>query len=123
MAIDVGATVGQGLLWLLESIGGPYQGKIQIFIDNHGTINIASNPVQSGTNLHVHARYFYVRDLVYDEQMVIVPIPTDLQVADVGCTFKGGPIFLFLCEKLMLCSRIIHDSNNIPQWELLDILQ
>jgi hypothetical protein len=118
MALDVGATIGECLRWLIESIGGPIQGKIQIFVDNAGTISIASNPIQSGRNLHVHARYFYVRDLVYDERFVIEKIPTELQVADVGCTFKGGPTFIALKGYLMTCARVVHDDNQNPFWEL-----
>jgi len=117
MALDVGATIGQCLRWLIESIGGPIQGKIQVFADNAGTISIASNPIQPGRNLHVHARYFYVRDLVYDEQLIIEKIPTELQVADVGCTFKGSSTFLQLKEYLMTCARVVHDDNQNPFWE------
>ena len=118
MALDVGATTGQCLRWLCESIGGPEQGKIQVFVDNQGTISISSNPIQSGRNLHVHARYFYVRDLVYDEQFEIEKIPTELQVADVGCSYKGTVNFLALKEYLLSCARVTHDANGIPSWEL-----
>ena len=41
MALDVGATIGECLRWLIESIGGPIQGKIQIFVDYQGNINHA----------------------------------------------------------------------------------
>ncbi len=117
MALDVGATIGQMLRWLVEPIGGPVQGNVQIFVDNAGTISIASNPIQSGRNLHVHARYFYVRDLVYDDQYRIEKIPTELQVADIGCTFKGIKPFLDLRDYLMKCARVVHDSNECPTWE------
>jgi hypothetical protein len=55
-----------------------------------GTISIACNPIQR-RNLHVHARYSYV-----DDQYDIVHLPTESQVADVGCTFKGSSSFLLL---------------------------
>ena len=44
MALDVGATVGQCMRWLGESIGIPIQDSIQVFVDNQGTISISSNP-------------------------------------------------------------------------------
>ena len=102
MALVVGATTGQCLRWLIESIGGPIQDQIQVFVDNQGTISISSNPIQSGRNLHVHARYFYVRDLVYDEQFKIEKIPNELQVADVGCSYKGTVNFVTLKTYLLL---------------------
>ena len=118
MALDVGATIGQAARWLLQSMGGPLQGKLQIFVDNQGTIDISSNPVQAGRNLHIHARYFYVRDQVYDGQFQICWLPTDLQVADVGCSFKGIETFLALKRVLMGCARIKHNVHGEPEWEV-----
>ena len=120
-ALDIGATTGQCLRWLLQAMGGPVQGTIQIFVDNQGTINISTNPVQSGRNLHVHACYFYVRDLVYDEEYTILHLPTGLQVADVGCTFKGGIQFRSLRAYLIATARIVHDEHENPEWEVLAI--
>ena len=122
-ALDLGATIGQCLRWLCQSMGGPIQGKVQIFVDNQGTITIASNPIQAGRNLHVHARYFYVRDLVYDDQFVLTQLPTDKQIADVGCTFKGGPSFRRLRDLLMATTRIVKDEHDIPQWQLISDIQ
>ena len=117
MALDVGAIIGQCLRWIVEALGGPIQGQIQIFVDNQGTISIAPNLIQSGRDLHVHARYFYVRDLVYDEQFTIEKIPTELQVADVGCTFKGTATFQTFKAYLMTCACVVHDANGHPFWE------
>jgi hypothetical protein len=91
MALDVGATIGEMMRWLIESTRSPLQGR---FVDKQGTISISSNPIQSGRNLHVHARYSYVRDLVYDGLFVIDHLITELQIADIGCTFKGVASFL-----------------------------
>lgn len=118
-ALDMGATTGQCLRWLLEAVGGPVQGTIQIFVDNQGTINLSTNPVQPGRNLHVHARYFYVRDLVYGEEYTIVYLPTELQLADVGCTFKGGIQFRKLRQYLISTARVVHNDNGTPLWECL----
>jgi hypothetical protein len=118
MALDVGATIGQCLRWLVQSIGGAIQGRIQIFVDNQGTISISSNPIQSGRNLHVHARYFYVRDLVYDDQFIVDYLPTGMQVADIGCTFKGTSTFVTLREHLVLCARVVHDEHGNPFWDV-----
>jgi hypothetical protein len=118
MALDVGATIGEMMRWLIESMGGPLQGRIQIFVDNQGTISISSNPIQSGRNLHVHARYFYVRDLVYDGMFVIDHLATDLQIADIGCTFKSVISFLALRDYLLNCARVQRDANGVASWEL-----
>jgi hypothetical protein len=120
-ALDMGATICQGLRWLTQSMGGPLQDAVQIFVDNTGTITISTNPIQSGRNLHVHARYFYVRDLVYAGEVAVKHLPTALQVADVGCTYKGGPPFRKLREYLMECARIRHDEHGVPRWEFREV--
>jgi len=121
MALDVGATASQAFAWLCQAMGGAIQGRQPIFVDNTSTIVIATNPVQPGRNLHVHARYFYVRDLVYDDHLVVCYLPTEDQVADVGCTFKGGPSFLRLRSLLMNCARVVRDLNEgeLPRWEVM----
>jgi hypothetical protein len=122
MALDVGATASQAFSWLVEAMGGAVQGKLQIFVDNTSTIIISTNPVQPGRNMHVHARYFYVRDLVYDELLDVCHLRTEDQVADVGCTFKGGPSFLRLRAYLMNCARVVHDeATQLPHWECMEV--
>jgi hypothetical protein len=108
--------------WLLQAIGGPVQDKLQIFVDNQGTVEISSNPVQAGRNLHVHARYFYVRDLVYSDKVEVCKISTDLQIADIGCSYKGGPNFHKLRNYLMGCARVMHDDENIAYWQSGEII-
>jgi hypothetical protein len=122
-ALDMGTTISEGMRWLMESMGGPTQGPIQIFVDNTSTITITTNPIQAGRNLHVHARYFYVRDLVYGGVVLVVHLPTDMQVADIGCTFKGGLSFRKLRESLMECARIVHDEHENPRWEFRSLPQ
>ena len=119
MALDEGATVLQALRYLIEAMGGPVQGKIQIFVDNTSTITIASNPVQPGRNAHVHARQFYVRDLAYGDLVELIHLPTALQLADIGCTSKGGHTFIYLCKILIECARLIFDDNGNPFWEMM----
>ena len=118
MALDVGAMLSQGLKFVIEAMGGPTQECTQVLVDNQGTISLSSNPVQPGRNLHVHARYFYVKDLVYGKDVIVCYLPTELQIADVGCTFKGGPVFIRLREFLMKCARILHDEHKVPNWDM-----
>ena len=117
MALDVGAMLSQFCGWLIQSMGGPLVDKVQVFVDNAGTISLSSNPIQPGRNVHVHARYFYVRDLVFSDKLQIEKIPTELQVADIGCSYKGAPNFLRLVDILLKSARIIHNDQGEPTWE------
>ena len=112
MALDKGATLGQFVLWVYECVSQSTHGLIRIFVDNQGTIDLTQNPIQPGRNLHVHARYFYVRDLVQEEVYDIMHLPSALQIADVLATFKGGANFRALYPLIIGCARIVRDSQT-----------
>ena len=48
------------------------------------TLVVATNPEQPGRNAHVHARYFYVRDLAWEDLIELLHCPIDLQLVDIG---------------------------------------
>ena len=106
MSLDVGATVGQYISWLCEAMAVKLEYPIHIYVDNKSTIDIASNPIQPGRNLHIHARYFYVRDLVNDKLFIISKIHTDDQPSDILCTFKSKHTFIRLRTLVMNCAFV-----------------
>jgi hypothetical protein len=87
MALDSGATLSQCTKWVYMSQGIKPILPIPIYIDNSSAIDISTNPLQPNRNVHVHARYFYVRDLIVDKEN------TDDQVSDVLVTFKTYETF------------------------------
>jgi hypothetical protein len=89
-------------------------------VDNTSTISISSNPVQSGRNLHVHARFYYVRDLVYDQLVRVEHLETSRQVADIGCSNKGNLNFLTLRNYLINCARVVLDKHQVYVWEVYE---
>ena len=118
MALDKGATVGQYVTWLLEVMGGPTQSAVTIFVDNKSTIDVSSNPIQPGRNLHVYARYFYIRDLVYAKVYELQHLGSELQVSDVLCTYKSSENFRKLCVLLMRCAVVHTQDESAPAWDL-----
>ena len=120
MALDIGATLSEMVRWLIQAMGGPVQGTTEIFVDNTSTISISSNPVQSGRNLHVHARFYYVRDLVYDQLVRVEHLETSRQVADIGCSNKGNLNFLTLRNYLINCARVVLDKHQVYVWEVYE---
>ena len=120
MALDKGATMGQFIKWLVELMGQPEQGPIDIFVDNQSTIDITTNPVQPGRNLHVHARYFYVRDLVFGNTYSIWHLASKEMVADMLVSFKGRPNFDYLLPLLMGCAQVEQiDGKHVWNTSLL----
>jgi hypothetical protein len=98
MAIDLAARRVQALRWLLEKLGGITTAPTPIHIDCASAITMSENPIQNHRNCHVHARYFYVRDLINDDVVALVKVDTALQLADLLCTYKSVANFVALME-------------------------
>ena len=114
MALDKGATLGQYVKWLCLSMGIVARKPIPIFVDNSATITISTNPVQPGRNLHVHARFFYIRDYVEEGEYEILHLRTDRQLSDVLVTHKSKHVFLTLRPLLMGCPYVqVVDGEHV----------
>jgi hypothetical protein len=117
MALDKGATMGMFVRWLTELMTGPLQGPVEVFVDNQSTIDITTNPVNKNRNLHIHARYFYVRDLVQAGFYNIWHLESKHQLADIIVSFKGTENFKHLLPLLMQCARVEKLSDNKYHWD------
>jgi hypothetical protein len=113
MALDLGATLGQYIKWLCELFRIHPITPLPTYVDNQATIILSSNPVQPGRNLHIHARYFYVRDLVARQELMVVKIHTNDQLADILVSFKSFETFLRLRTLLLNCAYVV----VVPQRE------
>ena len=98
MAMDLAARRVQALRWLLAKLGGVTDAPTKIHIDCSSAITMSENPVQNHRNCHVHARYFYVRDLIIDGTVELIKVDTALQLADLLCTFKSVANFNTLMD-------------------------
>ena len=117
MALDRGTTVGQYLKWLIAGIGVHVHTPVPIFVGNTSAIHLGTNPVQPGRNLHVHARYFYVRDLVKQGEYDLNNIGTKFQVADILCSGKDTRTFQFLRARCLGCARVVKDASDHFVWD------
>ena len=50
----------------------------------------------------------------------LIHLPTALQLADIGCTYKGGATFLYLRTMLIECARSMFDDNKNPFWDMMN---
>jgi hypothetical protein len=117
MALDKGTTLGQFVRWLMVAVGTTPDSPIPIFVDNKSTIDIATNPVQPGRNVHVHARYFYVRDLVLEGVFEIKHLRTESQISDLLVSYKGRANFLRMRLLATSCTWTTCDSLPTSDWE------
>ena len=119
MALDKGATMGMFLRWLTEAMGGKVITPVPIFVDNQGAISLANNPVGPNRNLHIHARYFYVRDLVEGHEYVIHYVNTKDQLADMLCTYKGSASFMRFFDLASRIAILVKNCHGIWEWKIL----
>ena len=117
MALDKGATMGLFLRLLTEAMGGAIRTPVPIFVDNQGAISIANNPVGPHRNLHIHARYFYVRDLVEGHEYVIHYVSTKDRIADMLCTYKGSASFMRFFNLASRVAVLIRNKHGIWEWK------
>ena len=115
MSLDVGATLSQYVKWITWAMGVTPQMPIPICVDNSSTIHITTNPIQPGRNVHIHARYYYVRDLVQDHECVILKIDTKDQISDVLVTFKDFPTFHRFRQLLLNCAYVAIE-DGVLEW-------
>ena len=113
MALDTGATLGQYVKWICIAVGIKPRMPIPICVDNSSSIDITTNPIQPGRNLHIHARFFYCRDLVIGQEYSMCKIGTDDQVSDVLVTFKDYPTFHRLRTLLLNCAYVVLEEGKL----------
>ncbi len=90
----------QYLIWLVESMGGTEQGTVKVHVDCASVIDWATSPINPTRNCHVHARYFYCRDMVKAGVVEIVKVASEFNLADLMVTFKDKFNFLFLSSRV-----------------------
>jgi hypothetical protein len=42
-----------------------------------------------------------------------------MQLADIGCAYKGGPQYHTLRKYLMECARLVRDDRDVFSWEMM----
>jgi hypothetical protein len=60
---------------------------------------MAENPIQNRRNRHIHARYFYVRDLMELGTISLHKVLSENNLADLLATYKNATTFLHLLKQ------------------------
>ena len=98
MALDACARQVQHFRWLLQSLKVTLTGPSNIHMDSSSAIGMAENPIQNRRNRHIHARYFYVRDLIDTNIIVLAKVDSDDNLADLLATYKDKATFVKLIQ-------------------------
>ncbi|KAK2979108.1 hypothetical protein RJ640_022103 [Escallonia rubra] len=83
----VAATMAtQECVWLKRLIGDMFcevDYAVQIKCDNESAIKLASNPIFHARTKHIEVRYHFVREKVLNEEVELLSVRTNDQVADI----------------------------------------
>ena len=74
------------MVWLrrlLSELGQAPNAPTRLHIDNQSAIAIAKNPEFHDRTKHIDVRYHFLRQKVDSEEILLMYLPTDDQVADV----------------------------------------
>jgi hypothetical protein len=77
---------GQEVLWfrrLLSDLGMPQQGPTVIYEDNSAAISFSKNHTCHDRSKHIDIRHHWLKQMVEDKLVRLVPIATECQIADV----------------------------------------
>ena len=61
-----------------------------INMDSSSALSMAENPIQNRRNRHIHARFFYVRDLINEGIVSLNKVDTENNRADLLATYKDA---------------------------------
>ena len=56
---------------------------VNIYVDNQGAILLAKNPVNHQRSKHIDIRYHFIRDVILQEKVFLIYVPTEENVADI----------------------------------------
>ena len=70
------------LRWILRDFGFIRIGPTQVYEDNPACVAMSENPVRRKYSRHIDIRRYFVRDLVAQNVLKLIPLRTSLMVAD-----------------------------------------
>ena len=98
------------LLWMKQTLKdyGIHLKQVPLYCDNESTIKIANNPVQHSKTKHIEIRHHFLRDHVMKEDIGIIHINTEEQLADIFTKPLDEKRF---CK--LRCELNILESSNV----------
>ena len=86
-------------------------------MDSQSAIDLAENPIQPGRNVHVHARYFYVRHMIDKQKYAIHYLQSEDNIPDMLVTYKNEQQFHLHRPRIMGTARVMSTKGqDIYEW-------
>ena len=97
-------------LWMKQTLKdyGIHLKQVPLYCDNERAIKIANNPVQHSKTKHIEIRHHFLRDHVMKEDIDIIHVNTEEQLADIFTKPSDEKRF---CK--LRCELNILESSNV----------
>jgi hypothetical protein len=92
---------------LLSRLGFSQDEATPLHEDNEACVQLAKNPVYRERSKHIEVRYHYIRDQVEHDRVVMVPIKTDINIADVFTKALGKVKFTLFRDEMMVWIHVL----------------
>ena len=98
------------LLWMKQTLKdyGIHLKQVPLYCDNESAIKIANNPVHHSKTKHIEIRHHFLRDHVVKEDIDIIHVNTEEQLADIFTKPLDEKRF---CK--LRCELNILESSNV----------
>ena len=100
----IAAEAAKAVVWLrrlLGDLGCTQNHPTVIWEDNRAAICISNNPTSHHRTKHIQIRHFWLRELVSSKEVVLLPISTEDQLADILTKNVGTRLYVKLRDSIM----------------------
>jgi hypothetical protein len=111
---------GQEVIYLreiLRDFGFPPTGPTRVYEDNLACVAMSENPVRRKYSRHIDIRRYFVRDLVSQQILKLVPLRTNLMVADALTKSLPAPAHAkhrdVMIGRVPFCVRTLRSSHCV----------
>jgi hypothetical protein len=111
---------GQEVIYLreiLRDFGFPPTGPTRVYEDNLACVSMSENPVRRKYSRHIDIRRYFVRDLVAQQILKLVPLRTNLMVADALTKSLPAPAHAkhrdVMIGRVPFCVRTLRSSHCV----------
>jgi hypothetical protein len=113
---------GQEVFYLreiLRDFGFPPTGPTRIYEDNLARVSMSKNPVRRKYSRHIDIRRYFVRDLVAQQVLKLVPLCTNLMVADALTKSLPSPAHAkhrdVMMGRIPFCARTLRPATCVVE--------
>lgn len=100
------------LTLLLENLHQPVTKPMSLYCDNLSAIKLAKNPVFYARTKHIEVHYHHIREKVLQEDIILTPVKTEDQVADIFTKGLSYSIFFKHQEALGMTRRSMLNESQ-----------